>query len=253
MLYVAELSGLLFNNQRGKQRPEWNRTRLVENRVKKTGFYEEKGVFRKEKFFQGRPIIGRDRKVDGGVYLGGSEREAVVADGKKDPAIEEVYQELKRRRMQAQTQRGVSFKEGLLEEVWRLVRQVMPYNEQKVQNIVESLPKPDTKIYLSAFIGGGVCRHQALLTAYLLERLSEEKLVGGKVSVDRNYVPGKGGHAWVRYENSVGDVFILDPAQNYIGRLDEMSEERDRWFYERPEDTNPGLRILSKLKRMFGI
>ncbi len=248
---MGELFGFLFRNKRAGQRAEWNKTKFVEERVKKTGFYEEKGFFRKEKVFQGRPIIGRDRKVDGGVYLGGSEREAVVVDGKKDPAIERVYQELIKRRKQAEIQRGESFKEGVLKEVWRLVSQVMPYNEQKVQEIEASLPEPDTKIYLSAFIGGGVCRHQALLTAYLLERLSEEKLVGGKVSVDRNYVPGEGGHAWVRYENSGGDVFILDSAQNYIGRLDEMSEERERWFYERPEDTNPKLKIIIRLRRML--
>lgn len=248
---MAELFGFLFKNKRGDQQAEWNKTRFVEERVKKTGFYEEKGFFRKEKVFQGRPIIGRDRRINGGVYLGGSEREAIVVDGDKDQALEKVYQELIKRRHEAKNRYGKDFKQGILEEVWQLVSQVMPYNEQKVREIEQSLPQPDTKIYLSAFIGGGVCRHQALLTAYLLERLSDEKLVGGKVSVDRNYVPSEGGHAWVRYENSGGDVFILDSAQNYIGRLDEMSEERDRWFYERPEDTNPRLKPVIRLRRML--
>lgn len=243
---MAELFGFLQPTK--NQKAEWNKTQLAEERVKRSGFYEEKGVIRKEKIFQGRPIIGRDRKIDGGVYLGGSAREAVVVDGEKDPALEKVYQELLKRRREAQS-RGKDFKDGILEDVWELVGQVMPYNEVKVQEIERSLPEPDTKIYLSAFIGGGVCRHQALLTGYLLERLSKEGLVGGKVSIDRNYVPDEGGHAWVRYTNSAGDVFILDSAQRYIGRLDEISE--DRWFYERPEDTNLRLRILMQVRRWF--
>lgn len=248
---MAELFGFLQKNKdrRGRE-ADWNKTRFVEERVKRSGFYEEKGVIRKEKIFQGRPIIGRDRKIDGGVYLGGGAREAIVVDGEKDPALERVYQELLKKRRKAQS-RGKSFKDGILEEVWSLVSQVMPYNEQQVLDVDRRLSKPDSKVYLSAYIGGGVCRHQALLTGFLLERLSQDGLVGGKVSIDRNYVPGEGGHAWVRYTNSGGDVFILDSAQRYIGRLDEMSEDRDRWFYERPEDTNPRLKLLMKVKRMF--
>ncbi len=90
----------------------------------------------------------------------------------------------------------------------------------------------------------------SLLTGYLLERLSKDGLVGGKVSVDRNYVQGLGGHAWVRYTNSGGEVFILDSAQGYIGRLDEMDESQKRWFYERPEDSNPRRKLLKRILRV---
>ena len=246
---MAELFGFLQQNRdrRGRE-ADWRKTRFAEQRVKNTGFYEEKGITRKEKFFQGRPIIGRDRKINGGVYLGAGEREAVVVDDKKDQAIGRVFQELIKRRREAEA-RGRGFKDGILEEVWRLVGQVIPYSDQQVENIVSRLPGPDSKVYLSSFIGGGVCRHQALLTGYLLERLSEAGLVGGKVSIDRNHVLGEGGHAWVRYTNSDGDVFILDSAQQYIGRLDEMPDKRDRWFYERPEDTNPKFKLLIKMRR----
>ncbi len=247
---MAEFFTALFKHKRENQRAEWNKTRLVEERVKRTGFYEEKGFIRKEKIFQGRPIIGRDRKINGGVYLGESSREAIVVDDAKDPLLEKIYQELLKRRRDAEL-KGKDFKDGVLEEVWELVNQVMPYDELRVQEINESLSEPDTKIYLSAFIGGGVCRHQALLIGFLLEKLSKEGFVGGNVSIDRNYVPDQGGHAWARYTNSRGDVFILDSAQHYIGRLDEMSNDRSRWFYERPEDSNPKLKPLIKLRRMF--
>lgn len=247
---MAELLGFLEKNRDRKkdQLAEWNKTRYAEERIRRSGFFEERGIFKREKKFQGRLIIGRDRKINGGVYLGGSEREAIVVDDKKDPAIARIYQELINRRLDAQ-RRGMGFKEGVLEEVWHLVNQVMPYNEYQVEDVVSRLPEPDSKIYLSAFIGGGVCRHQALLTAYLLERLANEGLVGGKVSIDRNFVPKLGGHAWVRYTNSAGEVFILDSAQPYKGRLDEMSDKEYRWFYERPEDTRPHLKPIIKIRR----
>lgn len=238
------------NNNNQMQEASWNKTSLSVSRVEKTGFYEEKGLINKEKNFKGRPIIGRDKKINGGVYLGAGEREAIVVDDKKDQALENIYQELLRRRRNAQL-KGKHFKDGVLEEVWKLVGQVIPYDHQHVHDIQSRLPGPDSKIYLSAFIGGGVCRHQALLAGYLLERLSEEGWVGGKPSIDRNFVSGEGGHAWVRYTNSGGDIFILDSAQKYIGRLDNMNDEEDRWFYERPEDVNPRLKLSLKIRKVL--
>ena len=48
-------------------------------------------------------------------------------------------------------------------------------------------------INLSYFINAkkGVCRHQALLVGYLLERLKGEGYIDGKVSIDRNSVTGE--------------------------------------------------------------
>lgn len=217
---------------------DWTKTWLGENRVKESGFYEEResDLGRREGFFKDRLIIGRDTRINGGVYLGGSAREAIVVDDKKDASLDRIYQALLERRRKAEQEQGKAFKDGILEEVWDLVNQVMPFDKNNVEKVVATLTEPDAKIALSRFIGGGVCRHQALLTGYLLERLSNEGRVGGKVSVDRNYVPGKGGHAWVRYTNSIGAVYILDSAQKYIGALKDMDPTKERWFYERPED-----------------
>lgn len=237
-----------LENKRGWEKSEWNKTITAEERLKNSAFYEEKGLIKKEKFFQGRAIIGRDRKINGGVYIGAGEREAIVVDDQKDLVLNRIYQELINRRRRAQA-RGIPFKQGIIEEVWQLVNELIPFDEEHVASIEKELPEPDSKIYLSAFLGGGVCRHQALLTGYLLERLAEEGVVRGQASVDRNYVVGRGGHAWARYTNYDGDVFILDSAQDYIGRLDEIGEYR--WFYERPEDSKLYLKILAKIKRAF--
>ena len=85
----------------------------------------------------------------------------------------------------------------------------------------------------------GVCRHQALLCGYLLEKLIKDERISGKVSVDRNFVEGLGGHAWARYTTDRGKVYILDVAQNYKGCLGDMTKKQSRWFYERPEDKPP--------------
>jgi len=240
-----------FNsNKRGDEEARWDKTRLVEERIEGSGFYEEKGILRKEKKFKGREIIGRDKKINKGVYLGAGAREAIVVDGDKDPALDKIFEELLEMRSKAQ-EKGKSFKEGVLIDVWSLVKTVIPFNVTKADEIESNLEEPDTKIYLSAYIGGGVCRHQALLTGYLLERLCEQRLIGGRVSIDRNYVPGKGGHAWVRYKNSIGEIYILDSARNYIGKLSDVSESSGRWFYERPEDTSKYKKILANIRRAF--
>ncbi|EKD64692.1 MAG: hypothetical protein ACD_50C00323G0007, partial [uncultured bacterium] len=93
---------------------------------------------------------------------------------------------------------------------------------------------------------------QALLAGYLLEKLTQEGILGGKVSVDRNFIEGRGGHAWVRYTNSREEVFILDPAQDYKGTLKDAP--KNGWDYRRPEDSagpvvNKLNQIRSQLKK----
>lgn len=248
----AHPTGRLGGPRLNRPAADWGKTRRLRERLKRSdnGFYEERGPFyNKVGTYQGRPIIGRDRPINEGVYLGESSREAIVVDDKKDSKLAAVYKELLVRLKNAYQRQGKDYKRDLLSEVWRLVKEVIPYDENKVRRIRQMLSEPDTKVYLSSFFEGGVCRHQALLAAYLLERLAKERIVGGKVSVDRNYVENTGGHAWTRYRNSAGKVFIVDPAQNYIGPLDQMSEQQHRWFYERPEDTNFVLKIAANFKR----
>lgn len=187
--------------------------------------------------YQGRPLIGRDLPILGGVYIGAGGREAIVVDEKYGKLLP-IYQELLNRQEQV-VQSGGKFKDGLLNEVWNITKEYLPYNDQVLEVIDQDYSggKKDYKITLDTYIdrGGGVCRHQALLAGYLIEKLGKEGMVKGQVSVDRNSIPGKGGHAWVRYTNSGGKVFIIDPAQDYIGPL-ESDDNTSRWFYERPED-----------------
>lgn len=132
--------------------------------------------------------------------------------------------------------RGEHFKEGILEEIMNLTNEVLPYSLDKVDRVNKDHEvKYGDKVSLSVYIDekAGVCRHQALLVGYLIERLVKDGRLNGKVSVDRNFVKGKGGHAWVRYITSWGKEIILDPANKFIGYAEEIDPE-DLWFYKRP-------------------
>ncbi len=212
----------------------WRKTAESVERIRDSKFYEEPhtGEVTVGKF-RGRNIISRDSPIIGGIYIGAAEREAIVVDEKYGELIK-VYQELLLKR-DKEIAKGVDFKDGVLKEVWELVMKKMPYNLEATQRVIAEHTHDD-KFALDSFLLNkvGICRHQALLGGYLLEKLIAEGKIHGRVSVDRNYVEEKGGHAWVRYTNSNNEVFIIDPAQHYFGRLDEIDE--DRWFYERPSD-----------------
>lgn len=225
---------LLFGR---KRHAEWNKTELAQQRLKEQGLYEEPDRESPTGYYWGRPLIGRDTPINGGLYVGGGAREAILVDDSyKKSKLHEVYDELIAKRKEA-AKRGAHFKEGLLTDVFELVQQKLPYRSDVVEQMARKYNiKPDQKVSLTAYLkeGGGVCRHQALLVAYLLERLKKEGKVSGTVSVDRNFVKGRGGHAWVRYVNSIEQVIIIDPARKIIAELEEISP-KIRKFYERPK------------------
>jgi len=238
--------------------PNWDRTisRAEMLRLTKSKFFEEPdgadmiGEERPDRPVDGRPakygwyknrhIIGRDERIDGGVYLGAGNREEIVVDGKGKPEqYDIVYSRLMqnvriRQDDQARLGERNGFKDGILSDVYDTVQQVLAYDDEFVDATASQYAgqKVDLNYYIES--GKGVCRHQALLAGYLLERLKDEGQISGQASVDRNSVRGRGAHAWTRYTSSTGDVFIIDPTQDYVGRLDEVPE--NSWFYRRPED-----------------
>ena len=55
--------------------------------------------------------------------------------------------------------------------------------------------------------------------------------IHGRMSVDRNATE-LGGHAWCRYTNDSGEIYVLDVAYEFAGLI-----EKGKWNYKRPEDT----------------
>jgi len=228
---------------------QWDYTRIVINGLVDPD-YEEAPIDPEKYRFQGRHLIARDTPILGGVYTSRAGRsgefcEALVVDEKYGELLK-VWDKLLKKREEA-AKKGKHFKEGLLNDILDLCAEVLPYDADAVSETDRALharyPKePAVKIALDVYLQDkvGVCRTQALLGAYLLEKCAREGRVRGKVSIDRNFQPGSGGHAWIRYTNGEGDVIIIDPAQHFIGYLKDLQKDRRnrkyRWPYEREED-----------------
>lgn len=197
--------------------------------------------------YLGRRLIGRDADVRGGIYFGTYRGEAIVIDPEKYPEeYERYYQEAAEL---ADLGNGVD-PSLVLSAVFTTVESNMSYSQEGVERTLKDIASdegktslPDgTKVELSAFMqeGVGVCRHQALTCAALLERFKDEDHIRGDISVDRNqrWSPReeeRGGHAWTRYTAHSGIVYIMDVAQGYFGRL-ENTDADAQWNYMRPEE-----------------
>lgn len=207
---------------------------------------ELKGV----KTFEGRVLIKRDTPINKGVYLGGSPREeSVVVDDEKYPLLREKYNELLEKidgdeakwpkRLFERLRTPVPKTEDVaLQQIFDFVNTNMQYNNQQVEYVRKAYGD-SKKVSLDMYVGmkAGVCKHQSLFSAYLAEQLIEDGRLGGHISIDRNSIKGRGGHAWARYTENNDDktVWIIDVAQGYMGKLEDVDPE-NRWFYKRPED-----------------
>ncbi len=201
--------------------------------------------------YLGRPIIGRDSRIDGGVYIGRKPREAIVVDMVRGGLLDSVYrnwlreleghapmwpwQHLTAGRKRA-VQRYVQHHIGTLSRA--LVNRLLPFDRHVVAQVAsEHTLGPDDKVRLDVYLRrrGGVCRHQVCLLGALLERLVLEGWAEGRVSIDRKFVPRQYSHAWVRWTDGEGRVWILDAAQDVWGLLETFEPER-RWFYAREDE-----------------
>lgn len=168
-------------------------------------------------FYLGRRIIERDSPIDGGIFLGEGQRPAIVVDSEKYPAIGTLYEKAKKKALVGLVENHVT-KGLVLNAVYDTVKQTMTFNDD---HSVETLLMfmhcgKDGKVSLDAFIDNkiGQDEHMALACGVLLELFRKDGFISGKPSIDSNE-----GHAWCRYTNSGGEVYILDVAQNYIGRM----------------------------------
>ncbi len=90
-------------------------------------------------------------------------------------------------------------------------------------------------------VGRGVCRHMALATAAVLERMHEAGVLEGTGIINRNLDPDHDGHMWAEYVESTGRRLVLDPAQGTAGG---PNPDTGTWDYHpdmRVDDLNPEL------------
>ena len=93
-------------------------------------------------------------------------------------------------------------------------------------------------IALSEYVrhGVGVCRHQAVLTALLVENMIERGYLRGSVNVERNSEPDlQSAHAWAVYRDDKTEL-IIDPTNRVVDTR-ARAHQRTGWDYTVDEAT----------------
>lgn len=198
----------------------WENTRIVRKRLADKI---------KDNTYLERPLIHKDSKVLGGIYPGATPREAIYVDEKSEK-LEELYQKAKQK-----ARLGRKYCEPVvLKAVYDTVREAIPYQVDDAVYRIFNHGKKDEKVSLDNFIeaGMGNCTHNALTCAALLEKFSDEGLIDGKISVDRNSLVVLGSHAWCRYTPKNNHAKILDVRADFCGDI----QDGRKWNYFRPEE-----------------
>ncbi len=191
----------------------WDRSFLMFNRLKGKNPY-------------GRHIIRRDTRILFGVYPGGTNREVLVVDPVKYPALGKLYKKVLLRSLF-----GFLGEKFILRSVYSITKKAMKYDDEAVDRFISYNYLYGRKVSIDQFInkGIGVCRHMGLVCGALLEMLTMTGYLDGKVSVDRNTIDHYA-HVWARYTSKDGKVIILDVAQGFFGS---PYDPKARWDYRR--------------------
>jgi hypothetical protein len=172
--------------------------------------------------------IGQGTDVLNGFYSGINGDETIIIDYDRRSAYYDVFADSV---MQTAIEREKTDYGNVLTYVCDLVGNTIHYSEEGLLHVnafygIDERASTSLSTYIDE--GVGVSRHQALLTATIIEILRRRGVVTGVASVERNKYwkenGENGGHVWAQYTDSDGSVLILDVAKNFIGTLDESQE-----------------------------
>lgn len=192
--------------------------------------------------------INRDSRINGGVYFVSSRHGEAITVADKD-VFSQQYDRAHQGVLRRASLNGTLRPHRLPRAVFEEVLDTLQYSENKVEELHDSIAAkyrfdelPDGTLvdlgyYLDA--GVGVCRHQALASAYLLERLVDTSQLQGEVHVERNmryHDDRADGHAWARYCDAApaAESIVLDIANQYYGPVGGLDAP---WEYQRPVAT----------------
>ncbi len=191
--------------------------------------------------FRNRHVIGTGTRVLGGVFLGHVPREALVVDV-EDAWLQKKFLQFMHARFAnlrslylrgeldiEMTVPGLSraFAQALPEALFAFTRTCLTYDETRVARLFrEKQLELDAEFSLDHYLaaGTGVCRHMILFLVAMFELLEKKSLTIGRMFLCRCYIPHMFSHAWARHEAIDHPILILDPAQNFLGPLEEGGE-----------------------------
>ena len=207
------------------------RTSSAQERIENSPHYRPPDESAPYGYYYELPILGRySPRINGGVYLGGTSREAIVVDG-DSKILNQTYRSLKTgiKLVDFFSRHGLP-NVAILKMVERQTRRTMPYNAKRAEKLSRDYYN-DRLINLSTYAlkGAAVCRHEALLAAFFIERLIDDRLMGGYAGIERNTQPDLGGtHAWATHTQRVQRV--VDPTNKFVGTKQE-GRQKGLWEY----------------------
>lgn len=151
-------------------------------------------------------------------YEGKYPREILTVDPKNTPLLDAAYKTLKERIRKSDEE------EKILETVLLLVRDEL-FERERSQEVFSNITAEE-EIPLETFLENkiGICRHFALTTTLLIDRLIKEEILIGEVKLIREETPF-GRHGWTLFTSGSGrwhiDPYLdsMENAKNSIGLL----------------------------------
>lgn len=212
-----------------------NFTENAKRFIKESKHYKPSDGVALDGYFHEHPLITRNSpSVRNGVYGSkGSEYVIVDVEEGKDSATYEVLNAVMDE-LHALDKEAPNFTLQVLTLIERRVSDTLRYDEKATNALSEPYYEGQGMVELSRYIeaGIGVCRHQALLTALILEYAIEEELLEGTIAVERNAeFETDIGHAWAVFKQHNGPDIIIDPAQHFVGTRERAAKFPGRWPY----------------------
>jgi hypothetical protein len=182
-----------------------------------------------EFYLEGRRIIGKNNKIDGGGYPGSSfdsdgkyVREIIVADFDKDKAVQIFYAKLVTEITESE--------DNNIENIIKIYNKLLsPMINEKKSDELANLYK-DKKVQLGLFLvqGGVVCRHNAVLFALMVEKMKENGIINYdcECTIERHggkWKGSEGNHAYCKIKTKKG-IFIADAVQRESGKLQKVGK-----------------------------
>lgn len=174
-----------------------------------------------------RHEIDEGSRINGGVYRS-LFIESIVVDDEKQPMLKQTYGMLRDklirehipRQHQAIIDDELRFKPvttfdpmTAAIEAYRYTQVLIPTSEEFAAALAAS--RTGEKIALTAVYGqGGSSRHQALNSAYFIEKMIDDDLLTGAVGIEKSIF---GDEARVRYTPQHGETIIIDTTANFVG------------------------------------
>lgn len=134
--------------------------------------------------------------------------------------------------------KGAYTEKDVVEAIYDTVSSTMQYDLAFVDTPPDGMDQTHRKVNLSYYLGSGrgVCRHMALACQWLGSEAAKSNplLKGGSFTTPVNQRKSdNAAHEWARYTSADGKVYILDPAQKFVGTLEESVKNTsgDKWEY----------------------